>query len=112
MCFPVAIKHGEDTRSLSRAGGVEKLFGLGPSKVLSLVGGLNKLQEWSEPSKPYQIHPHRCFINNPLESWLLTPLGPFGESPDPLAERTKGKLLSLELGFLLVQGLSDLLDTK
>lgn len=45
-------------------------------------------------------------------------MGPLGESPVPLAaaglamERAGGKLLSLELGFLLVQGLSDLLVTE
>lgn len=49
-----------------------------------------------------------------LESWLLMPLGPSGESPAPgwAMEVAGGKLLSLELGFLLGEGLSDLLVTE
>lgn len=40
--------------------------------------------------------------------------GTLEESPAPglVVERAEGKLLSLELGFLLVQGLSDLLVTE
>lgn len=42
------------------------------------------------------------------------PVGPFGESPalGLAAEGAEGKRLSPELGFLLVQRLSDLLVTK
>lgn len=61
------------------------------------------------------MHPDR-HLN--LCKAAVVPVGPLGESPGLLAavglavEGAKGKLLSLELGFLLLQGLSDLLVTE
>lgn len=78
----------------------------GPAPLSPAAGGL----------KSVQIHPD-TYLN--LWKAAVAPVGPLGESPALLAaaaglamEGAKGKLLSLELDFLLVQGLSDLLVTE
>lgn len=59
MRFPVAVKHGENTNSL----GTIHCRGRKPLWLRTvsaperdyLLSGLNKHQEWSMPSKPYQL---------------------------------------------------------